>query len=63
MPRERARPQSALRVRACARAAPLPCDRGKIPNSSKHNKFREVVPSFQAAEAGRWLLFRRGPVC
>lgn len=66
MPQERARaPECTARacVRAYARVAPLPCDRGKIPNTSKQKKFREAVPSFQAAEAGRWLLFRRGSVC
>lgn len=41
---------------ACAHAAPPPSGRGKIPNTSNEESRREATPSFQAAEAGRWLL-------
>lgn len=45
-------PQSALRVRARARAAPLPCDRGKIPNTSKQKSSVRPCQVFKPQKPG-----------
>lgn len=51
-----ARSIPACTAAACAHATPPPSGRGKIPNTSSEESRREAKPSFQAAEARRWLL-------
>lgn len=53
MPRERARaPECTARACARARVAPLPCDRGKIPNTSKQKSSVRLCQVFKPQKPG-----------